>query len=420
MLVMRITLVVLTLFVVLLVMLIPLYGSSMNEWSPPTHHQPQLESISSLHQNRVLPPPLTIQDDSLSVVRNSNSSSNTPLVVLLSTSSSREPLHDVGFVPFRRFLYTVLTSNANHGTRLRPLLTTWGRHATIPFLISDSHDPKFPRTRNLGPRHELGRKTLSGLREFCRMVSRKTLHKILFQRRSDIHSHHNVVNGSSSSSTTSIGVGADFYVISDDDTFIITHNLEEVISTNFDPKVPCYVGYALTHLTEPFIGGGGGVVLSNATMEKFCSEIGEGSAAENHISEGKKKGDGQDRMDIKKGGDSVVQSPCNPDADFIPKPGDMALFQCMNRLKISATHQDGFHPLFIHKIANPDGNYCSKIWWMPHHIQCHPPNHRLISMHYVPVDRFYEVYYWAYLFRYDGEVIRPKKRFELHKVHKKF
>ena len=235
----------------------------------------------------------------------------------------------------KKFVYTVLTTRQFHGSRLKNIMRTWGQHVNIPFITTDALDPAFPTALVLGAegKGDLGGKTLQALKKFCEFDS-------------------------------------DFYVFTDDDSFVVAKNLESVIAANYDRDSALYAGYTLTHTVKPFVGGGGGIVFSNNTIKNFCA--------------------------VAKSEKPPVE--CSWEHQRAA-PGDMAISHCMNYLGVAATHQHGFYPFPITELMKERDNWCNVTWWVPKHLKCNPPVSRVISFHYVPEDQYRMLYYFLYLFR---------------------
>jgi hypothetical protein len=231
----------------------------------------------------------------------------------------------------RKFAYVILTSSAYHDTRIPALLDTWGRHANIIFIGSDSLVPSLPLVKafNQKGKAELGKKAMYMMEEFCKTE-------------------------------------ADFYVMADDDTFVIVHNLEFLFSKQFDPEKDLYAGYTLKHFKPYVVGGGGGIVLSRSAMKKMCAA------------------------------NKIKHHPCNPET-YQPEAGDAAVLLCMAQLGISSTHVLGFNPFPVDQVDHPAPNWCTITWWFPKDIPC-PPVGPSSTFHYIPVEKFHEYYYWTYNF----------------------
>ena len=234
----------------------------------------------------------------------------------------------------KKFVYTVLTTRQFHGSRLKNIMRTWGQHVNIPFITTDALDPAFPTALVLGAegKGDLGGKTLQALKKFCEFDS-------------------------------------DFYVFTDDDSFVVAKNLESVIAANYDRDSALYAGYTLTHTVKPFVGGGGGIVFSNNTIKNFC----------------------------------VVAKSQKPPVECSwehqrAAPGDMAISHCMNYLGVAATHQHGFYPFPITELMKERDNWCNVTWWIPKHLKCNPPVSRAISFHRVPPKDLRVLYFFTYLF----------------------
>lgn len=249
----------------------------------------------------------------------------------LSRSGDVKRLTNVGPYSSRSFVYSILTTHSFHKTRLRKVMDTWGKHANVVFITTDKADPEFPLTVVLGDGdRDLGGKTLQAIEKFCEY-------------------------------------DADFFMFIDDDAFVVASTLERNVSEHFDRDVPLYGGYMLTHTAVPFIGGGGGVLLSNATMKLFCARIKERS-----------------------------HSPCMWKWSK-SLPGDVAVSMCMQSLMVDATHIDGFSPFPISRMvdSSPE-SWCHITWWLPKHLKCNPPFPRAMTVHYVPLDEYDELYYLTY------------------------
>jgi hypothetical protein len=245
--------------------------------------------------------------------------------------------------------YTVLTTHEQHGTRLLALLTSWGKYANIPFLVSDSDERPAEFLTNLGleehsrnvpilrlgerGRHELGKKTLRGLAELCK-------------------------------------VDAEFFVFADDDTFVVVPNLEGELGLRFSASAPLFLGSALTHLEHPIGSGGAGMVFSNATMRRFCQRTETSESLCSHL---------------------------NPRVQG--QPGDVAASLCMVELGVDITHSDGFHPLPMGSSTNADDPNCG-VWWIPKAHRCRPAISRSVTWHYTDQRRF--ALYEYFMFHFVG------------------
>lgn len=239
------------------------------------------------------------------------------------------------------FVYSVLTTGAYHSTRLKAVLSTWGKYVSIPFVASDVADPSVPSVFVASSdANDLSGKTLRAFEKFCEY-------------------------------------DADYYILVDDDSFVIADNLEGMIASRFPGRgdaVDVYGGYLLVH-TKPFlIGGGGGIVLSNLTMRKFCSNV-------------------QASRD-----NPTAYSPCSSEKNRF-RPGDAQLALCMSAIGVAATHIEGFSPFPIIEISrrgDPQREWCRITWWLPKFVQCNPPPPELGSMHYVADGDYEELRYLAY------------------------
>jgi hypothetical protein len=229
------------------------------------------------------------------------------------------------------FVYSILTTKAHHSSRLRKVISTWGKHVNLGFITTDVVDAEFPKSIVLGEgERDLGGKTLQAFEKFCEF-------------------------------------NADFFVLIDDDAFVVASNLERGVSGLFSRDAPLYGGYSLTHTSVPFIGGGGGIVVSNATMRLLCSRIHE-----------------------------PKHSPCRWRTSR-NLPGDVAVSSCMQSLHIKATHIDGFSPFPMSRMVDSSkAGWCKITWWIPPHLKCNPPYDAAMTMHYVPLDEFDELYFLTY------------------------
>lgn len=229
------------------------------------------------------------------------------------------------------FVYSILTTKAHHSSRLRKVMSTWGNHVNLGFITTDVVDAEFPKSIVLGEgERDLGGKTLQAFEKFCEF-------------------------------------DADFFVLIDDDAFVVASNLERGVASQFSRDVPLYGGYSLTHTSVPFIGGGGGIVVSNATMQSLCQQIRE-----------------------------PKHTPCRWRASR-NLPGDVAVSSCMQSLRIKATHIDGFSPFPMSRMVDSSkAGWCKITWWIPPHLKCNPPYDAAMTMHYVPIDEFDELYYLSY------------------------
>lgn len=237
-----------------------------------------------------------------------------------------------------RFAYSILTTKDHHYARLEPQLRTWGASANVAFVVTDDVDENAAalgrqystKLLSLGEsgRHDLGRKTMRGVVEMCSHV-------------------------------------ADFYMLVDDDCFVFIPALEAYVSSRFRPSEPLYLGAALTHLKQPFISGGGGVILSSKTLAAICANVNSSAS---------KPG----------------ASACHPDNPSVwTKPGDTAIMDCVLEVGHSATHDDGFHPLRLSDMVDysPAETSCD-VWWIPKSQHCRPPTSISLTSHYTPADRF--------------------------------
>lgn len=238
----------------------------------------------------------------------------------------------------RKFGYIVLTSVDHHTTRIPNLMSTWGQHANILFIASDALDARYPLIIDLKEKgkRSLGKKAMKMMEMTCDQVESGKL---------------------------------DYVVMADDDTYLVTPNLEYVFS-QVDPDVPGYYGYSLTHTKVPFIGGGGGIVFSRGTMKEVCAAAKSRGKAFNKCQWEQCEG----------------------------LPGDIAISLCMQHVKVPAVHIDGFHPFPVHEMINEPKNWCTATWWIPKHLKC-PPVPRAISFHYLAQERWKEYYYWTFRFQ---------------------
>lgn len=259
------------------------------------------------------------------------------------------PSHRRGNASSSRVGFIVLTKQEFHDTRLAPLLKSWGRGARIILAASDSADERYPLTQDLNVRSkdDLGRKALMAWQRAC--------------DRADL----------------------DWIVMVDDDTFVITANLEAKLR-KYDPSLPWYLGCKLTHLgmvaRAPFVAGGAGIVLSRAALRRFCSAAMQSSA-------------------------------CHPfRADSVMGAGDTAIGDCMDQLGIKPTNVEGFYPFPSFGMQDPNDNWCKRSWWTPKHVHC-PPRPTAVTFHYVPPEMFSEMDWWITSFhRYPPPSRAPRRR----------
>jgi len=87
---------------------------------------------------------------------------------------------------------------------------------------------------------------------------------------------------------------------------------------------------------------------------------------------------------------------CNPAQ--AAEEGDLAISDCMQHLKINATHNDGFNPWPPEHMMFRNGSWCDA-WWIPPHQHC-PPTPKAISFHYIPPEDAKVLYYLSYRFRH--------------------
>lgn len=232
-----------------------------------------------------------------------------------------------------RVVFAVLSIKKNHQSRLQALLHTWGKHAKLVLVASDEPDPQLDSriVAVPGDARHLGLKTIDTLHRLC-------------------------------------STEADFYVLTDDDTFVVVHNLESALRA-YDPMGAWYMGYLLTHIKPPFIGGGGGIVLSRGSLQQVCRES------------------------------ETAGSPCSLLSE-LERAGDVAISRCMEHLHIKPTHLEGFYPFPPHEMVKEGADsWCRRTWWLPKHIKC-PPIPKAITFHYVEPQRFKELHYWAYRFEH--------------------
>jgi hypothetical protein len=240
----------------------------------------------------------------------------------------------------RSFVFAVLTMGKYHATRLGAIMETWGKHADIRVIASDHADARYPLVESMpfvGKKY-LGRKVMHTWARMC------------------AHS-------------------ADFHVMTDDDTFVVIPNFEAAFAAA-DPAEHLYTGYMLAHSGMEFIGGGGGIVLSNRTMAALC-------AAQRRNATSQCGAGGVTRF-----------------------AGDTAMWHCMRELGVPASHTDGFYPYSPDVMLAPFTRVCSRrtLWWISEHLKC-PPIAAAISFHYVPYQAFRGMYYWTHYF-----VRRPSAR----------
>lgn len=253
------------------------------------------------------------------------------------------------------FHYTILTTKKYHKTRLREVMATWGRRVSIPFIISDAFDAEYPNIRLAGDStSDLSGKALYGLELFCETS------------------------------------GADFYVMVDDDTFVIAPNFEKMVGDRFVPQQNVYAGYLLNHDFPFIIGGGGGIVFSNRTMKKLCQEV-----------RGSKGGNNKPQANWKNNWSGRSRCEWSQNKNW---PGDKMIGYCMSSLGARASHIDGFLPFSLIEMVNRDEvtSWCKKSWWLPEHIMCHPPPASVASMHYT--EEFRELYYLTYQLFSEGDM----------------
>ena len=238
-----------------------------------------------------------------------------------------------------RFAYGILTHQANHDKRLAVVMSTWGRHANVAVIASDEADSRFPAIEAM-PQYRSKRK-----------LSPKTLHLWRSLCKHD----------------------ADFYVMADDDSFLVVPNIEASVGS-LDPQADMYTGYVLDHLRGwPLVGGGGGIVLSNYTMRSLCDYANQ-------------PGDGE----------NVCRASMWP-------AGDTATMHCLRKIGVPPTHTQGFYPFPPAEMVTAPPNWCSITWWInPRYISC-PPADRLMGVHYLGKDRAREYYYWTHL---DAAILR--------------
>ena len=241
-----------------------------------------------------------------------------------------------------KIIYTILSSANYHQNRVRRVLQTWGRHVNIAFIGSTDEDPNLPLIKKFEPKGKetLGLKTIQMLVHLCQNWKDQ-----------------------------------DYYVMTDDDTFVVAHNLEWYLQKHHNPDEHLYGGYTLTHLADPIVGGGGGIVFSRKTMNAFC----DASGKPGHV--------------------------CHVGARHAGA-GDAAVLYCMKALGVKATHLNGFYPFPVHQMIDQPSNWCTITWWFPKHIQC-PPIGPTLTFHYIPEDRYLEYYYWSYNFT---QMIPPTER----------
>jgi hypothetical protein len=231
-------------------------------------------------------------------------------------------------------------------------MDTWGRHVFMPFIATDAADTDYPNALVLGDegKQDLGGKTLQAFSKFCEYYD-----------------------------------DGDFFVLADDDSFIVAHRVERYLRAYRNPEEPLYAGYTLTHTKRPFVGGGGGIVISRMTLYKFCEATTRLTTFSANNSE-------LQRVQRLK-----FTTPCSWRV-MRTLPGDIAVAECMKYLNIPATNIDGFQPFPLDKIVlrKPQENWCTITWWVPKHLKCFPPHPDPKTYHYVPVHE----YGWYYILNY--------------------
>jgi hypothetical protein len=252
--------------------------------------------------------------------------------------------------------FAVLTSAKHHQTRVNALLRSWGRRAQIRIIATDKASPRllaaYPQFAVLPYEgiEQLGKKALAVWGLFCEDES--------------FAGSRELVDDESAPAKKSTRK-AKWFVMVDDDTFVVMNNLRSVLA-QLDPNKDIYGGYVLNHLPEgPFVGGGGGIVLSRPVMEKLC----------------RRKQD--------------TTSKCSAESTLLAA-GDLATHSCVNEeLGIGPTHIEGFLPVNVRNLLNE--TYCKTVWWWPAHLPCRLPR-RLVTFHYARHDDLVEIDYWAHEF----------------------
>lgn len=240
-------------------------------------------------------------------------------------------VHQQGQPGNASFVYGVLTQKTFHDTRLQLLMKTWGSHVNVRFIASDAADRRWENILvwpELRGRKKLSRKTLRLWRELC-------------------------------------NIAADFYVIVDDDTFMVSHNVEISIGA-LSPDDDLYTGYLLSHIRKfPLVGGGGGIILSNYTMRGLCAH--------------------------------AAAFPKDYCGNSLWPAGDTGTMHCLKRLNIKPMHSVGFYPFPLVDMVEQPVNYCMSTWWInPRFIWC-PPVPFMQAIHYLGEDRALEYYYLTHV-----------------------
>jgi hypothetical protein len=252
--------------------------------------------------------------------------------------------HSVRNVTARSFVYSILTSKSRHKTHIVPLLETWGKHVDIAFIASDASDLRVSEKiidLKFTGKKLLGRKVMAMMKAFC-------------------------------------SYDADFYVMVDDDTFIVQHNFEYIMSERLGRprEVEWYAGAKLSWVLPPFVAGGSGIILSRATMNRFCPLASNSS----HL--------------------------CSHSFLGLNHAGDLALSECMAFLGIPVTHVPELQINTLEKLlpagkSDPtDTGFCETIrtLFKGPDVIC-PPMPTTAAWHYVKGKSFHIYYYWTYLYR---------------------
>jgi hypothetical protein len=229
----------------------------------------------------------------------------------------------------RSFRY-VIRSTAPRAHILRAALDSWATDVEVAFVAAESKKPlivgnttirQIKASKPQG--HDFGRKALKVLATMAREANT-----------------------------------ADFWVYVDDDTFVVTPNMEAVVGDAHSPDTPLYGGCAFVDRPVPLISSGGGIVFSKATLTALKPHVeDEDHACSWH-------------------NDAVFQM-----------TGDQAISECMKALEIPAVHVHGFNQLSLLDItAVPRTVGSCGVDWRPKGYQCNPAVSRMITARMDPFE----------------------------------